>query len=274
MPTASGVASRSKEQQAPSSRSCFCLMHFCRATSLGYVGCLPSPSRLVHDRQRTSQSSGGFHSLSHSLGSCEASTRPRNQRPRAKLRGITVSPRTVSKTVSGGFPLTRVRILPHTPTPPPPFAGIFRDFAGEQRANYRPFHCLIASRQWPSMGARGTSAKGFIPSPFPPSADCTGDCRYEIDREGLLLRAKARVSGRLGAPPLHDPSIESRSEGGHLARVRGPAVLSIVVVAGDRVDDARERDLDRGVVRGAVVCRTRVGEHRDVVAELDCMARG
>jgi len=78
-------------------------MHFARATARDYVRCLPSPSRLVHGRQRTSQSSGGFHSQPLPSAPVEASTRPRNQPPRAKLRGITASPSTVSKTVSGGF---------------------------------------------------------------------------------------------------------------------------------------------------------------------------
>ena len=80
--------------------------------------CLPSLSRCVHGRQRTSQPSGGFHSLRHSLGSCAAPTGPRNPPPRAKLRGLTVSPSAVSKTVSGGFPPTRVRIPPPPSTEP------------------------------------------------------------------------------------------------------------------------------------------------------------
>src|SRR5207302_5832152 len=72
-------------------------------------------SRRVHGRQRTSQFHDEFVPPAVPPTSSHPTAVARDPHGGAKFGLVAVSLETVSKTVSGGFPLTRVRI------PPPPF---------------------------------------------------------------------------------------------------------------------------------------------------------
>jgi hypothetical protein len=107
-------------------------------------------------------------------------------RRKSPIFGLVEPTITVSKTVSGGFPPTRVRI------PPPPLAGVLGDFGGDTRATCKPSHRPVALRQRPSTGVSDPARGAFVPLPFPPSGGWT---------DWLSGRSTART-GSLSKPSL------------------------------------------------------------------------
>jgi hypothetical protein len=177
--------------------------------------------RMRPGRQRTSQSSGGFHSLSHSLGSCEASTRPRNQPPRAKLCGITVSRERSRKPFRGVFLRRGFESLPLR------FFGSFwrcTCFAGEVGRCKRSAGRL-QTRQPASTAVNACGDRSaiwiFIPSPFP--------------------RARSATFRTLAVAP---PPTEARPAAGSMAGRFVPLrSTSNSDAPGGRFHERRERDL-------------------------------
>src|SRR5439155_15358980 len=83
---------------------------------------------------------------------------------KSPIFGFVAPKLTVSKTVSGGFPPTRVRI------PPPPFAGIMCDSGGRYARELQTTATLV--RRPASAASRGggvPSSGDFVPPPFPRS---------------------------------------------------------------------------------------------------------
>ena len=112
-------------------------------------------------RRPEGDKTGLVHSLRHSPASGSPPLAGRNASPRAKIVVAEPLPAAVSKTVSGGFPPTRVRI------PPPPFAGVLCDSRGALRANCKPFQSLDAPRRRPSTGDSGPVFRSSFPRRSP-----------------------------------------------------------------------------------------------------------